>query len=173
MYKTNNPLGSFDPRDLMDNSEALDNFVNGSENAYPDRLGVERRSLAGLQADVEGLGAELGQEIDDVVTTLGPARHTTLGDAMRKAQSGATVVVSCYGDSITYGQDTSADGQATQINGATQTRSRFPYPDCLNESLGFAGFVRTVNNYGFPGDTCVRGLERWARSTSSWTACRS
>lgn len=35
---TGNPVGSVDVRDLYDNAENLDNFSNGSLDAYPDHL---------------------------------------------------------------------------------------------------------------------------------------
>lgn len=112
-------------------------------------------------------GEQYEKQKYDISDALLPGRPATLGDVMRKAQAGQMITISCYGDSITYGQDTSADGQPTQINGATQTRSRFPYPDCLNESLGFAGINKVVNNYGYPGDNCVTGLNRWKNTGPS------
>lgn len=51
-YNTGNPVPSIDPRDLDDNAEILDNFVNGTEDEYPDRLGVPRKSIAGMEAEV-------------------------------------------------------------------------------------------------------------------------
>lgn len=51
-YNTGNPVPSIDPRDLDDNAEILDNFVNGADDDYPDRLGVARKSLAGMEAEV-------------------------------------------------------------------------------------------------------------------------
>ena len=48
-YNTGNALGSSDARDLYDNAENIDNFANGSANTYQDRLGVTRKSLAGMR----------------------------------------------------------------------------------------------------------------------------
>lgn len=47
-FATMNPLGSSAPKDLYDNSENLDNFVNGPLPSYQDRFGDPRRSLAGI-----------------------------------------------------------------------------------------------------------------------------
>jgi len=58
-------------------------------------------------------------------------------------------VVTFEGDSITYGQDESSSGVPTQINGASQTRSRSPFPETFETALN--GRVRIVNR-GFPGD---------------------
>ncbi|WP_313328339.1 hypothetical protein [Pseudomonas qingdaonensis] len=52
-YDTNNPVGSTDPRDLYDNAGNLDKFVNGEQPFYPDRLGKQRISWSGIEADVE------------------------------------------------------------------------------------------------------------------------
>lgn len=48
-YNTGNPVGSTDARDLYDNSQTLDQLVNGS-GTYSNRLGVQRRTLAQLEA---------------------------------------------------------------------------------------------------------------------------
>lgn len=50
-YNTNNPVGSTDPRDLYDNAGNLDKFVNGDAPFYPDRLGRQRKSWSGMDAD--------------------------------------------------------------------------------------------------------------------------
>lgn len=52
-YNTGNPVPSTNVKDLYDNAENLDNFSNGTALAYPDRLGVSRKSLAGLRNDVD------------------------------------------------------------------------------------------------------------------------
>lgn len=51
-YNTGNPVPSIDPRDLDDNATILDNLVNGTDTEYPDRLGVPRQSIAGMEAEV-------------------------------------------------------------------------------------------------------------------------
>ncbi|MAX53468.1 MAG: hypothetical protein CMH22_15945 [Methylophaga sp.] len=52
-YNTQNPLGSADPRDLYDNAENADRLINGSENSYPDRLGNNRLSWAGMESEFQ------------------------------------------------------------------------------------------------------------------------
>ena len=59
-YNTGNPLGSTDPRDLYDNAENLDNLVNGETLSYPDRFGVSRRTLEGVQYSVDAVLGGLG-----------------------------------------------------------------------------------------------------------------
>ncbi len=51
-YNTGNPVepsGSSDPRDLYDNAGNIDLAVNGTAAAWADRLGIQRRSLRGME----------------------------------------------------------------------------------------------------------------------------
>ena len=63
-YNTQNPLGSSDPRDLYDNAENLDNFVNGEQPAYDDRLGKSRKSWAGMESDFQDEQTRRESEFD-------------------------------------------------------------------------------------------------------------
>lgn len=98
-----------------------------------------------------------------------PSRRKNLGDVLKKADSGSPITVAFYGTSITYGQDTSATGQDTQINGASQKRSPTPYPEEFAEAALFAGFSGgvTVYNRGFPGDSTIEGISRWKSASST------
>lgn len=90
MFNTGNPPGSEDPRDLFDNSVALDNFVNGSQDSYPDRLGKQRNSLAFLQAlfsqpvawlkDYSGyVGNGVADDSDAIQAALNSGKKVILG----------------------------------------------------------------------------------------------
>lgn len=59
-YRTNNPLGSMQPRDLFDNAQNVDNWVNGPEPFYEDRFGVMRRSFSGMNFEFEA--AQTGRQ---------------------------------------------------------------------------------------------------------------
>lgn len=59
-YNTGNPVGSTDPRDLYDNAQNMDNLVNGSTPTYADRLGVQRRTLAQIDADAQAILSGIG-----------------------------------------------------------------------------------------------------------------
>ena len=59
-YNTGNPVGSADPRDLYDNAENMDNFINGDEVQYDDRLGRARKSWAGMEKDFADFLANSG-----------------------------------------------------------------------------------------------------------------
>lgn len=59
MFNTNNPLGSTDYRDLSDNSEVLDQLVNGPLASYMDRLANLRKSWADIEAESAQLATDL------------------------------------------------------------------------------------------------------------------
>ena len=48
-YNTGNPVPSADARDRYDNSQTLDQIVNGTLTYYPNRIGQNALSLAGMQ----------------------------------------------------------------------------------------------------------------------------
>ena len=67
-YNTNNPLGSADPRDLLDNSQIADHFVSDPENeSWPDRFGNVRKTWKGIEADA---AAKLDQIADNASSQL-------------------------------------------------------------------------------------------------------
>jgi lysophospholipase L1-like esterase len=128
-----------------------------------------KQVISAIQAEGED---QIDEALDNARSTINktdPTRYKTLCDVLRKAHTGGAITIACYGDSLTYGQDTSATGVDTQINGATQKRSTAPYPEKLAESLGLLAFAvpPVVINYGFPGDNSARGLTRWANTPSA------
>ena len=50
-YNTGNPVPSIDPRDLDDNAKHIDEIANSTELTYVDRLGVTRKTMAGVNAE--------------------------------------------------------------------------------------------------------------------------
>ena len=56
-YNTGNPVPSIDPRDLDDNAKHLDEAVTSTELTFTDRLGRERKTLAGFEADASTLAS--------------------------------------------------------------------------------------------------------------------
>lgn len=54
-YNTGNPVPSIDPRDLDDNAKHVDELVNSTLPTFVDRLGTERRTLAGIEADADAI----------------------------------------------------------------------------------------------------------------------
>ncbi|MBS0862516.1 GDSL-type esterase/lipase family protein [Enterobacter mori] len=115
------------------------------------------------------VGAELKLQSEDIAYLENklPYAVKTLASVLKKANDGTAITIACYGDSLTYGQDTSATGTGSPINGATQSRSPNPYPESLATSLTTIGFSATVINRGYPGDSSADGLTRWASSSAT------
>ena len=115
------------------------------------------------------VGAELQIQATDIETLEGklPYAVKTLASVLKKANDGTAFTIACYGDSLTYGQDTSGTGGFPPINGASQGRSANPYPESLATSLTTIGFSASVINRGYPGDTSSDGLTRWTSASAT------
>jgi hypothetical protein len=61
-YQTGNPIGSADPRDLYDNAQVIDDYANSGDATTTDRLGVERATIAGIDAAARNAIANAGYE---------------------------------------------------------------------------------------------------------------
>lgn len=61
---TSNPVPSQDPSDLLFNAEKLDEVVNGTANSFTDRLGVARRTVAGMNADFDAQLADAKSDLN-------------------------------------------------------------------------------------------------------------
>lgn len=81
-----------------------------------------------------------------------------------KLMTGAGFTMALEGDSIVYSQDTvnSVADTNMPINGASQRRSARKLEADLAEALSLVGSSVSVSNRGFPGDSTVQGLNRWA-----------
>lgn len=124
---------------------------------YPS--GTVGEKLHAVSGEVDSLS-------DKVNSTL-PSEVMTLATVLKKANDGTAITIACYGDSLTYGQDTSPTGTGSPINGASQNRSPNPYPESLATSLTTIGFSATVLNRGYPGDTSADGITRWASASAT------
>lgn len=61
---TTNPVPSTDPSDLLFNAGKLDEVVNGNANSFTDRLGVARRTVAGMNADFDAQLADAESDLN-------------------------------------------------------------------------------------------------------------
>lgn len=61
---TTNPVPSTDPTDLLFNAGKLDEVVNGAANSFTDRLGVARRTVAGMNADFDAQLADAESDLN-------------------------------------------------------------------------------------------------------------
>lgn len=57
---TNNAIPSESPADLAFNAGKIDEFVNSPEEAFSDRFGLARLTIAGIEAQAEGITLSLG-----------------------------------------------------------------------------------------------------------------
>lgn len=71
-YNTGNPVGSSDPRDLFDNAEVLDHWINDlTVDHWNDRLGVERRTLRGIENRFDGAMLDWDQRFSQALANVG------------------------------------------------------------------------------------------------------
>ena len=52
-FNTGNPIDSKDPRDLSDNAQNIDQWANSESASFSDRLGVDRRTLHGMDDEFQ------------------------------------------------------------------------------------------------------------------------
>jgi hypothetical protein len=78
---TNKPIGSNDPRDLLANAENIDNFANGQATGYPDRFGIQRKSIKGIEVQaselIGGIESDAAVRITQAIINAG---YQYLGD---------------------------------------------------------------------------------------------
>lgn len=70
-YNTNNPLGSNDFKDLSDNAVNFDYFANGSQPAYPNRLGQLKLSIEGMLQQFQAAQVGRAAQFETFVASLG------------------------------------------------------------------------------------------------------
>jgi len=52
-YNTGNPIESTDVRDMSDNAKNFDEFVNSASDEFTDRLGIERKTIHGMNSEFD------------------------------------------------------------------------------------------------------------------------
>jgi len=82
---------------------------------------------------------------------------------LAKIRAQLPVKIACEGTSLTYGQN--IPGPMPPINGASQTRALYQYPETLHQALINKGINANVINRGYPGDRTTEGILRWQDST--------
>lgn len=90
-YNTGNPLGSTDPRDLIDNAGNLDEAVNSESETWTDRRGVERATLPALIAAYPHAAAD---------AALAESARVDAQDAAAEAESSAAIAASARDASL-------------------------------------------------------------------------
>lgn len=82
-YRTGNRIGSSAPKDLFDNAENADVFVNSKTKlSYPDRLGISRKTWHGMEQDFQAFLLSSGyQSLGDYAAGL---RFTAMNQGMQR-----------------------------------------------------------------------------------------
>lgn len=77
-YNTMNPVPSADARDRYDNSQVFDEFAAGSQLSTPDRLGIPRKTLKGMENEFNGNIISFQNQFASALQALGyEAVHLT------------------------------------------------------------------------------------------------
>lgn len=84
-FNTNNPIGSVDPRDLIDNAPIVDEFANSDAPTVSNRLGQQRKTMKGMEQ--EFTGNETARESAFVASQAG--RSQRFADALAAASIAA------------------------------------------------------------------------------------
>lgn len=71
IYATGNPVGSTNPKDLIDNSQNFDYLSIGPLLSYPDRRGVNRLSWAGIEASFAAAQADKEERFQQFLLSSG------------------------------------------------------------------------------------------------------
>lgn len=87
-YNTNNAVPSSDLRDFSDNQQTLDEVVNSSSKEVTTRTGKKVKSLAGLQADVVGIGQSANQSAQAAASSAAAAAQSAVDAANSAAATG-------------------------------------------------------------------------------------
>ena len=114
-YNTGNPLGSTDPRDLLDNAGNLDEAVNSEAETWTDRRGVERATLPALIAAYPHAAADAALAESARASAEGAAvQADAAADRAETAADAAFVNADVYPD-VATGLAAVADGEQFQV----------------------------------------------------------
>lgn len=70
-YDTLNPLGSKDPRDLYDNATNFDLYSNGPNPFYPNRFGVQKLSIEGMNQAFNDAQSGRAAQFETAIAAVG------------------------------------------------------------------------------------------------------
>ncbi|MFO3907591.1 hypothetical protein AAHD62_24260, partial [Enterobacter hormaechei] len=87
-YNTNNSVPSSDLRDVYDNKQTMDEVVNSSSKEVTTRTGKKVKTLAGLQADVVGIGQSASQSAQAAASSAAAAAQSAADAANSAAATG-------------------------------------------------------------------------------------
>lgn len=167
---TANPVPSYDPTDLIFNAERLDEMVNSTASVYTDRRGVQRRTLAALEAEFPNaaanaaaaaeLATQAANEAASAATAVGLAfNEATAAQASRVAAELARTGAESARDAAML----SAGVYATTTQGLAATTSGQYFSVPSAESAEY--LILYLNNAGaaveqkrYPSDQAVKSF---------------
>jgi hypothetical protein len=100
IYATGNPVGSTNPKDLIDNAQNLDYLILGPALSYPDRNGVNRLSWAGIEASFAAAQAQRTSDFNSAQAQR--AADFTAAQAQRAADYAASEQSRGYENPVPY-----------------------------------------------------------------------
>ena len=104
-YNTGNPIESTDVRDMSDNAKSLDLFSNSSELSFDDRLGIERKTIHGMNSEFDGMIVGMNSEFDAQILNMGFTRVGTFATGATLTNPRQTLLwdIADGGDGQEYG----------------------------------------------------------------------
>ena len=117
---------------------------------------------------------ELGEQLD-TIEKYKVIQTTKLIEFFKSLMENLSVSITCRGDSMTYGQDTTSSDKrpadttpTTNGTNHTFTRASVSYPEHLQTLLNLQyGKQVTVRNWGYSGDGTKQGLKHYPNASKS------
>ena len=150
-YNTKNPVPSADARDRYDNSQVFDELMNGPAPSTPDRLGVLRQSLAGMEQAFIGSEAERAAAFQAFLESSG---WSNLGEYA----AGISI--------ISHTQTVDYQGQPYQLKPSVPASVDAPYVTTGNWAVEGSNFKLVGDNSLRQdlGEPTGAGMSGWKRS---------
>lgn len=149
MNNTGNPVGSTDPRDLIDNSEVFDRFTTGPNQTVVDRRGRTLKTLLAFNNIVTNAESQLTPTVNAAKAAVNSSRDDAIADietSANEAKLQMEETAAALGDDL----NNKAYDTADQMNADPQTRD---------------AVVAIVDKDPSPA---LNGWYKWSLATSQW-----
>jgi hypothetical protein len=149
-YNTGNPIGSGDPRDLRDNSESLDEAINGTTSTWVDRLGNTRKTFKAAE--------NAAQQVEDSAASNIAAIEQDAAD-VESARDTAIISINALDDEAQQAlDDAEASWETRFVAGQDDREDRFEADQDSRE----AQFVQLMISGGYTGTGIDGAIEEYA-----------
>lgn len=144
MYNTGNPVGSANPKDLFDNSEAFDQGMNGSATTFQNRLGQTQFSWAAFNQMTINALAQVGVTISNAQAAVNAAGNAGVA-AINTAKNGALEDISGKVSEVEQSKTTAIEGIDGLVDDVDQAKvnallAMAVAVSSLSDDLGNKGF---------------------------------